>query len=160
MWRITLGQPLIGILSARPAISTSKKFPCWDADSVTTPRSRRLTQVVSRRLPGKEIMSSGSELGPAHTLVSLPSPLDSVKGRIYAEPVYSVVGENLRKRHEIVVSIDGEAVNIYDVSSLTLDQVLQETPYSGKLHTLYLLTLFASNATTLNTNSIPGIYRF
>lgn len=72
---------------------------------------------VSCELFGKEIMSSGSGLGPVHTLASLPSPLDPAKGRIYAEPVCSLVGAKLRKRHEIVVSIDGEAVNIYDVSS-------------------------------------------
>ena len=66
------------------------------------------------------VMSSESGLGPVHTLISLPSPLDSTKGRIYAEPVCSLVGEGFRKRHEIVVSIDGEAVNIYDVSLPTL----------------------------------------
>lgn len=115
-------------------------------------------QAVSCRLPGKEIMSSGSELGPVHTLVPLPSPLDSTKGQIYAEPVYSLVGENLRKRHEIVVSIDGEAVNVYDVSSLILNQSLQKTSCPGKLNSLYLLILSASSTTTLNINTIPGIY--
>lgn len=78
-------------------------------------------QAVSRGLPGREVMSSGSGLGPVHSLVSLPNPLDSAKGRIYAEPVWSLDGESLRKRHEIVVSIDGEGVNIYDVSFLTLN---------------------------------------
>ena len=105
-------------------------------------------------------MSSGSELGPAHTLVPLPSPLDSAKGQIYAEPVYSLVEENLRKRHEIVVSIDGEAINVYDVSSLILKQALQKTSCPGKLSSLYLWILSASSATTLNINTIPRIYIF
>lgn len=109
-----------GFYRAAPQFAPSKSFVLTVLDAHNISRSRRLTQAVSRRLPGKEVMSSGSGLGSVHTLVSLPSPLDSAKGRINAEPVCSLVGDSLRKRQEIVVSIDGECVNIYDVSFLTL----------------------------------------
>lgn len=61
-------------------------------------------------------MSSGQVLGPVTTLAFLPRPLDQENGRIQASPVYGLAHGKLRKRHEVVVSVDGETINIYNVS--------------------------------------------
>lgn len=50
-----------------------------------------------------------------YTIASLPKPLDAENGSIYASPVYSFRGLKKRKRHEVVVGIDGESLNIYNV---------------------------------------------
>lgn len=50
-----------------------------------------------------------------YTIVSLPKPLDAENGSIFASPVYSFRGLKKRKRHEVVVGVDGESLNIYNV---------------------------------------------
>lgn len=50
-----------------------------------------------------------------YVIASLPKPLDSDKGQIYAAPVYSFRGLKKRKRHEVVVGVDGESLNVYNV---------------------------------------------
>lgn len=52
-----------------------------------------------------------------YTIASLPKPLDAENGTIYAAPVFSSRGLKKRKRHEVVVGVDGESLNIYNVRS-------------------------------------------
>nr|POF13947.1 uncharacterized protein CFP56_02971 [Quercus suber] len=54
-----------------------------------------------------------------YTIASLPRPLDVEDGRIYAAPVYAWRGSRKRKRHEVVVGIDGESVNVYNIQNQT-----------------------------------------
>lgn len=51
-----------------------------------------------------------------HTIATLPTPLDANNGRTQAAPVHSLRGSKKRKRHEVAVGVDGETVNIYNVS--------------------------------------------
>nr|OQO29518.1 hypothetical protein B0A51_02610 [Rachicladosporium sp. CCFEE 5018] len=55
-----------------------------------------------------------------YSIASLPKPLDAVGGKTYAAPVYSYRNSRKRKRHEVVVGVDGESVSIYNVSSQAL----------------------------------------
>lgn len=50
-----------------------------------------------------------------YTIASLPKPLDAENGSIYAAPVSSYRGLKKRKRHEVIVGVDGESLNIYNV---------------------------------------------
>ena len=52
-----------------------------------------------------------------YTIASLPKPLDAENGTIYAAPVFSYRGLKKRKRHEVIVGVDGESLNIYNVRS-------------------------------------------
>ncbi|KAK0895298.1 hypothetical protein LTR91_022063 [Friedmanniomyces endolithicus] len=52
-----------------------------------------------------------------YTIASLPKPLDVEHGTIQAAPVFGIRGSKKRKRHEIVVGIDGESVDIYNIQS-------------------------------------------
>ncbi|KAK4553948.1 hypothetical protein LTR86_009124 [Recurvomyces mirabilis] len=55
-----------------------------------------------------------------YTIASLPKPLDGEHGRSHAAPVYGVRAGQKRKRHEVVVGVDGEGVNIYNVQNQSL----------------------------------------
>lgn len=63
--------------------------------------------------PQPHIMSGGIEI--YSTVATLPAPFDAENGRTFATPVQSLHGSRKRKRHEIVASVDGESVNIYNV---------------------------------------------
>lgn len=56
-----------------------------------------------------------SAMEAPYTIASLPKPLDAENGQIYATPVYSFRGLKKRKRHEVVVGVDGESLSIYNV---------------------------------------------
>jgi len=79
-----------------------------------------------------------------YTIASLPKPLDAEHGSIYASPVFSYRGLKKRKRHEVVVGVDGESLNIYNVclrQSSAMDLTLTHTrssPSLSLLHTLFL----------------------
>ena len=65
-----------------------------------------------------------------YTIASLPKPLDAENGSIYASPVFSHRGLKKRKRHEVIVGVDGESLNIYNVCayrSLAIDIILTTT---------------------------------
>lgn len=75
-----------------------------------------------RRLEGRRAEQQALENFPytttmeaPYTIASLPKPLDAETGSIYAAPVFSYRGLKKRKRHEVVVGVDGESVNIYNV---------------------------------------------
>jgi hypothetical protein len=61
-----------------------------------------------------------------YTIASLPKPLDVDNGSIYAAPVSSYRGLKKRKRHEVIVGVDGESLNIYNVR-------LRESSVIGKI---------------------------
>ncbi|KAI0880738.1 uncharacterized protein GGS22DRAFT_79422 [Annulohypoxylon maeteangense] len=66
-------------------------------------------------------MASHFQIQKPYVLASLPRPLDPTTGRYVVSEVYgSAPGSRKRKRHELAVGIDGEAVNIYNVSSARL----------------------------------------
>ena len=52
-----------------------------------------------------------------YTVTSLSRPLDSEHGKIQAAAIHSFRGLKKRKRHEMVVGVDGESLNIYNVCS-------------------------------------------
>lgn len=53
-----------------------------------------------------------------YIIASLPSPLDKAHGKISAAPVHALKGLRKRKRHEVAVTVDGEGISIYNVSSV------------------------------------------
>ncbi|KAI0127749.1 hypothetical protein BJ170DRAFT_626631 [Xylariales sp. AK1849] len=66
-------------------------------------------------------MASNFHLQKPYVLTALPRPLDPTTGRYVVGEVYGTAeGSRKRKRSEVTVGIDGEAVNIYDVSSARL----------------------------------------
>ncbi|KAH8653493.1 hypothetical protein BX600DRAFT_386170 [Xylariales sp. PMI_506] len=66
-------------------------------------------------------MASNFQVQQPYVLATLPRPLDPTTGRYVVGEVYGTVeGSRKRKRAEVTVGIDGEAVNIYDISSARL----------------------------------------
>ncbi|KAI5860568.1 hypothetical protein GGS23DRAFT_599377 [Durotheca rogersii] len=66
-------------------------------------------------------MASSFRIQKPYVLDALPRPLDPATGRYVVSKVYgSTPGSRKRKRYELAVGIDGEAVNIYNVSSFRL----------------------------------------
>ncbi|KAI0016105.1 hypothetical protein F4780DRAFT_709997 [Xylariomycetidae sp. FL0641] len=67
-------------------------------------------------------MASHFQVQKPYVLTTLPRPLDPITGRYVVGEVYgSEPGSRKRKRRpELTVGIDGEAINIYDVSSARL----------------------------------------
>jgi hypothetical protein len=73
-------------------------------------------------------MASNFHVQKPYVLTALPRPLDPTSGRYVVGEVYGTTeGSRKRKRSEVTVGIDGEAVNIYDVGAS-----------SSNLHTLIL----------------------
>lgn len=61
-------------------------------------------------------MASHFQIQKPYVLATLPRPLDPTTGRYVVSEVYgSAPGTRKRKRHELAVGVDGEAVNIYNV---------------------------------------------
>ncbi|KAI1861131.1 hypothetical protein JX265_009750 [Neoarthrinium moseri] len=66
-------------------------------------------------------MASNFHVQKPYVLTTLPRPLDPSTGRYVVGEVYGTTeGSRKRKRSEVTVGVDGEAVNIYDVSSARL----------------------------------------
>ena len=59
---------------------------------------------------------SGVSIETPYVVASLPKPLDREHGRVLSAPVHGLQGSKKRKRHEIAVGVDGEAVNIFNVN--------------------------------------------
>lgn len=55
------------------------------------------------------------DLQPPSVLAQLPRPLHASTGKTQVGEVYSLAESKKRKRYEVVVAVDGEAVNIYNV---------------------------------------------
>ncbi|TVY48777.1 Uncharacterized protein LOCC1_G003372 [Lachnellula occidentalis] len=66
-------------------------------------------------------MSSKFSLQSPYVVASLPRPIDHSKGRYVVGDVYGgAPGAKKRKRSELAVGIDGEGLNLYDISSSKL----------------------------------------
>lgn len=62
-------------------------------------------------------MSSKISLQTPYVVAPLPRPIDRATGRYVVGDVYGgAVGSKKRKRSELAIGVDGEGVNIYDVS--------------------------------------------
>ncbi|KAI5268807.1 hypothetical protein E4T47_07509 [Aureobasidium subglaciale] len=60
-------------------------------------------------------MADGAAIEAPFTLASLPKPFDPTVGSTYAAPVYGLRAQKWRKRPEIVASVDGDSITIYNV---------------------------------------------
>jgi hypothetical protein len=56
------------------------------------------------------------DLQPPSVLAQLPRPLHASTGKTHTSEVYSLADSKKRKRYEVAVAVDGEAVNLYNVS--------------------------------------------
>ena len=63
----------------------------------------------------KKLISAAMDLQPPSVLAQLPRPLHASKGKTHIGEVYSLSDSKKRKRYEVAVAVDGEAVNIYNV---------------------------------------------
>lgn len=62
-------------------------------------------------------MSAKFSLQTPYVVAPLPKPIDRSNGRYVVGNVYGgVPGSKKRKRSELAVGVDGESVNLYDVS--------------------------------------------
>lgn len=57
---------------------------------------------------------AGLEIGSPNAFAALPRPAS--QGHVWAEAVYTAHRSKKRKRSEVAIAIDGESVNVYDVS--------------------------------------------
>ncbi|OGM43300.1 hypothetical protein ABOM_008670 [Aspergillus bombycis] len=57
------------------------------------------------------------DLQPPSVLAQLPRPLHASKGKTHTGEVYSLSDSKKRKRYEVAVAVDGEAVNIYNIQT-------------------------------------------
>ncbi|KAF7117997.1 hypothetical protein CNMCM5793_007366 [Aspergillus hiratsukae] len=57
------------------------------------------------------------DLQPPSVLAQLPRPLHASTGKTQIGEVYSLAESKKRKRYEVVVAVDGEAVNIYNIQT-------------------------------------------
>lgn len=65
-------------------------------------------------------MTSNFQIQKPYVLTTLPRPLDPKTGQYVVGEVFGTTeGSRKRKRPEVTVGIDGEAVNIYDVKALS-----------------------------------------
>ncbi|KAL4786948.1 hypothetical protein BJX76DRAFT_320156 [Aspergillus varians] len=57
------------------------------------------------------------DLQPPSVLAQLPRPLHASTGKTHISEVYSLANAKKRKRYEVAVAVDGEAVNLYNIQS-------------------------------------------
>jgi hypothetical protein len=62
-------------------------------------------------------MADRAAIEAPFTLASLPKPFDSTVGTTFAAPVFGLRGQKWRKRPEIVASVDGDSITIYNVTT-------------------------------------------
>ncbi|KAG9762193.1 hypothetical protein KCU71_g4982, partial [Aureobasidium melanogenum] len=60
-------------------------------------------------------MADRAAIEAPFTLASLPKPFDPTVGTTYAAPVFGLRAQKWRKRPEIVASVDGDSITIYNV---------------------------------------------
>lgn len=61
------------------------------------------------------VISVAMDLQSPSILAQLPRPLHASTGKTRMGDVYSLADAKKRKRYEVAVTVDGEAVNIYNV---------------------------------------------
>jgi hypothetical protein len=65
-------------------------------------------------------MSADLSIAGLQQLAALPRPLDAATGHIhYADVLNGSSISRKRKRPEIAIAVDGEGINIYDVSTFS-----------------------------------------
>jgi hypothetical protein len=107
-------------------------------------KQRSFIETDESRRAWSNITAKMTTMEAPYTIASLPKPLDAEHGSIYASPVFSYRGLKKRKRHEVVVGVDGESLNIYNVclrKTSLMDIALTHTRSSPSLslpHTLFL----------------------
>ena len=79
-------------------------------------KSARLRNGCDRH--GSMSLSAAMDLQSPSVLAQLPRPLHASTGKTHIGEVYSLADSKKRKRYEVVVAVDGEAVNIYNVRTL------------------------------------------
>ncbi|KAL5332585.1 hypothetical protein BJX70DRAFT_383768 [Aspergillus crustosus] len=57
------------------------------------------------------------DLQPPSVLAQLPRPLHASTGKTHISEVYSLASSKKRKRYEVAVAVDGEAVNVYNIQT-------------------------------------------
>ncbi|KAL4903294.1 hypothetical protein BDW74DRAFT_157031 [Aspergillus multicolor] len=57
------------------------------------------------------------DLQPPSVLAQLPRPLHASTGKTHISEVYSLANAKKRKRYEVAVAVDGEAVNLYNIQN-------------------------------------------
>ncbi|KAL4883489.1 hypothetical protein BJY04DRAFT_226517 [Aspergillus karnatakaensis] len=57
------------------------------------------------------------DLQPPSVLAQLPRPLHASTGKTHISEVYSLASSKKRKRYEVAVAVDGEAVNLYNIQT-------------------------------------------
>jgi len=60
-------------------------------------------------------MASNYSIEQPYPLFSLPQSIDTSAGRVTGGASFSINGSRKRKRTEVVVGVDGESLNVYDV---------------------------------------------
>lgn len=64
-------------------------------------------------------MATAFSIGNPTVIATLPRPIDRLNGRYVVSDVHGGIrGSRKRKRAELVVGVDGEGLNIYDVREL------------------------------------------
>lgn len=71
------------------------------------------------------------DLQPPSVLAQLPRPLHASTGKIHIGEVYSLADLKKRKRYEVIVAVDGEAVNIYNIQTPKLATSYAVPPQSS-----------------------------
>ncbi|KAL2856863.1 hypothetical protein BJX68DRAFT_192512 [Aspergillus pseudodeflectus] len=57
------------------------------------------------------------DLQPPSVLAQLPRPLHASTGKTHISEVYSLADSRRRKRYEVAIAVDGEAVNLYNIQN-------------------------------------------
>lgn len=79
------------------------------------------------------------DLQSPSVLAQLPRPLHATTGKTRIGDVFGLAETKKRKRYEVAVAVDGEAVNIYNVS-------LQFSPWESEYMFLIALLIADSNS--------------
>jgi hypothetical protein len=104
---------MIPASSAKHFCDRKSQIFFWQTAFESKPSARVQQRSISRQRLG---MSSRFSLQNPYVVASLPQPIDRTNGRYVVGEVFGgLPGTKKRKRSELVVGIDGEGVNLYDV---------------------------------------------
>lgn len=101
------------------------------------------------------MISVAMDLQSPSILAQLPRPLHASTGKTRIGDVYSLADAKKRKRYEVAVAVDGEAVNIYNVGITTISP-----PYLIFQLTMLSLTLGANPQTRHLVRRAAAIFIF
>jgi hypothetical protein len=109
------------VVASRVTFTRLTRLPIYGATFCRTPKpwgnfKIDLIRNFSHGKCATQIMSGHSMEAP-YSIASIPRPIDDTNGRAYASPIFGVRDSRKRKRHEVVVGVDGESVNLYSVNN-------------------------------------------